>query len=101
MQCGAHRPKAVSPETPGRRHVALLPSTSVTKTRYELRLGTDVIELDAYQDGLRGLVMAEVEFDSEAAAYSFTPPSWFGREVTTDKRYRNQSLAMSGMPSPA
>lgn len=30
---------------------------------------------------------AEIEFESEQQAKAFTPPSWFGREVTEEKGY--------------
>jgi CYTH domain-containing protein/CHAD domain-containing protein len=56
------------------------------------------IELDAYAGALDGLITAEVEFDSEAQARGFTPPAWFGREVTGDPRYSNQRLADDGLP---
>jgi adenylate cyclase len=35
----------------------------------------------------------EVEFDSEAAAGAFTPPAWFGPEITGHPRYSNRLLA--------
>jgi CYTH domain-containing protein len=34
-----------------------------------------------------------VEFSSESQAGEFTPPPWFGREVTRDPRYTNAELA--------
>ncbi len=66
----------------------------VCKTRYIFRLD-DVhkIELDVFEGRLKGLVMAEVEFTDVADANSFTPPAWFGREVSEDKRYTNKSLS--------
>lgn len=69
----------------------------VEKTRYtiptETPTGDLAIELDIYSGKLEGLVVAEVEFDSEFAAGLFETPDWFGQEVTTDKAYKNQSLA--------
>jgi CYTH domain-containing protein len=35
----------------------------------------------------------EVEFSSESQARAFTPPPWFGQEVTHDARYTNAELA--------
>ena len=58
------------------------------------------IELDTYTEELEGLATAEVEFDSEARADGFEPPSWFGPEVTDDPRYRNARLACNGAPPP-
>lgn len=57
-----------------------------------------VIELDVFEGELRGLIVAEVEFDDPWGAESFAPPYWFGREVTDDPAYRNQRLAF-GLPA--
>jgi adenylate cyclase len=61
------------------------------RTRYQVDGGT--AEVDVYRGQLAGLVVAELEFPSEAAAAAFVPPHWFGTEVTTDPRYRNAALA--------
>jgi CYTH domain-containing protein len=79
------------PLTEGRR---------IVKTRYAIRADSGLtIELDVYAGALEGLVTAEVEFPSEEAADGFDPPGWFGREVTDDPGYKNQTLAMRGTPS--
>jgi CYTH domain-containing protein len=57
-----------------------------------------VFELDVYEGDLAGLVTLEVEFADEDAARAWTPPSWAGREVTGDKAYANQTLAVHGRP---
>lgn len=58
------------------------------------------LEFDVFQGDLEGLILMEVEFpDDPEAARTFTPPDWFGPEVTNDIRYRNASLAQFGMPS--
>ncbi|WCB92905.1 Inorganic triphosphatase [Baekduia alba] len=57
-----------------------------------------VFELDLYEDALDGLVTLEVEFADEAASERFAPPPWAGREVTGDKAYANQTLAVHGRP---
>ncbi|MCG7627900.1 CYTH domain-containing protein [Epibacterium sp. MM17-32] len=56
-------------------------------------------ELDIFEGALAPLQMVEVEFSDEAAAEAFVPPSWFGHEVTEDKRFGNKSLAVHGLPS--
>lgn len=79
------------PLTAGRR---------VDKRRHRLALDDGlVLEVDVYAGALEGLMTAEVEFGSEAASAAFTPPAWVGRELTGDKRYANQSLAVHGVPS--
>ncbi len=50
-------------------------------------------ELDVYEGGRAGLQVVEVEFSSESQARLFTPPPWFGQEVTHDTRYANAELA--------
>jgi len=83
------------PATRGRR---------LEKSRRELEeaAGGDgdrvVVELDVYEGGLSGLVVAEVEFPDEAAARRFRAPAWFGQEVTDDDAYKNRRLAVDGRP---
>ena len=54
------------------------------------------VELDVYRGLLEGLVVAEVEFESAEENRRFSPPTWFGDEVTNDKHYKNSSLALHG-----
>jgi CYTH domain-containing protein len=68
------------------------------KVRRRMRVGDVEAEVDEYGDALAGLVVVEVEFDDEQAASAFTPPSWFGREVTVEAPYSNRSLACDGLP---
>lgn len=68
------------------------------KIRRRMRIEGVEAEVDEYGDGLDGLVVVEVEFDDEQAARDFTPPSWFGREVTGEAPYANRSLACDGLP---
>ena len=48
-------------------------------------------EIDVFEGAFRGLVIAEVEMDSETDEPEL--PDWLGREVTGDRRYSNQVLA--------
>jgi CYTH domain-containing protein len=57
-----------------------------------------VFELDVYEGALAGLVTLEVEFASEEDANAWTPPPWAGLDVTGDKAYANQTLAVRGAP---
>lgn len=75
---------------------ALWPATEgkrLAKTRYEIPFGERVIEIDVYHERHEGLVVAEVEFDTEDAAKNFRPPPWLGDDVTGNPRYSNQLLA--------
>ncbi|MCK4428935.1 MAG: CYTH domain-containing protein [Candidatus Aenigmarchaeota archaeon] len=71
----------------------------VEKTRYKIPYNGKTIELDIYHGKLNGLVTAEIEFDSVKESETFKSPDWFRKEVTEDKRYKNQSLAVFGIPS--
>lgn len=71
----------------------------VSKTRYFIPLDNKhVAELDIYYEELDGLVTVEVEFDSTREAEKFIAPDWFGKDVTHDSRYKNNHLAVYGMP---
>lgn len=74
----------------------------IEKTRYLGRLDDDgVFELDVFSGSLAPLIVVEVEFPSAEAARDFTPPAWFGEDVTNDKRFKNKALATSGNPLAA
>jgi len=79
-------------------HWPLTEDKRVQKVRYDIEYVGKLIELDIYSGELEGLVVAEVEFESEEESVSFVPPSWFGEEVTHDERYKNKNLALHGMP---
>lgn len=64
----------------------------IVKTRCYLPCGENIATLDIYHD-VRSLVTVEVEFESVDEANAFTPPEWFGKEVTNDWRYKNKNLA--------
>jgi adenylate cyclase len=71
---------------------------TIDKTRHVIEADGHMVEVDVYGGKLDGLVIAEVEFSSEREARIFTPPSWFGMEVTNDTRYRNSALAFAQSP---
>lgn len=71
---------------------------SIEKERTVLQLDEGTVEVDLYSGKLAGLVVAEVEFRSEGEAEAFTPPGWFGADITTDARYRNAALALAEAP---
>ena len=66
----------------------------ISKTRYLIPLNTVLtIELDVFEGYLAPLVLAEVEFPTEAMAMSFVPPKWFGEDVTFSGEYHNSYLS--------
>lgn len=81
--------------------LALWPATEgkrIEKTRYAIPHEGLTIELDLYEGDLDGLVTAEVEFPDTASARAFNPPEWLGDDITADKAFKNQRLALDGAP---
>ena len=70
----------------------------IEKTRYYLYYNQHTIEIDIFNGKLSGLKVAEVEFEDEETAKSFSVPAWFGEDVTADNRYKNNNLAKNGIP---
>lgn len=62
----------------------------IDKTRYLVRSGKHVFEVDEFYGDNDGLLIAEVELSSEDEA--FEKPSFIGEEVTGDARYYNSQL---------
>ena len=92
---GAHREEREIKLSP-KQFAALWPATAgrrLRKLRYEIPWKNLIIEIDIYRGRHAGLVVAEVEFPDHATCRKFEPPSWFGREVTGEKRYSNVRLA--------
>ncbi|MGF7002078.1 adenylate cyclase [Lachnospiraceae bacterium PFB1-21] len=65
----------------------------ITKKRYLIPYKQYTIELDVFSGELSPLILAEVEFPTAEEAENFTPPSWFGEDVTFDGRYHNSYLS--------
>ena len=79
-----------------KQFAALWPATAgrrLRKLRCEIPWRNLLIEIDIYRGRHSGLVVAEVEFPNREMCLQFRPPSWFGREVTGEKRYSNVRLA--------
>ena len=63
----------------------------IEKVRHLVPFGGLVWEVDEFAGRHEGLVIAEVELESEGQAVEL--PEWIGREVTEDDRYYNASLS--------
>lgn len=64
----------------------------VAKTRYVMDAGGGRYwELDIFEEGNKGLYLAEIELQDENE--SFETPDWITREVSHLKQYRNNFLA--------
>ncbi|MCR4590402.1 MAG: CYTH domain-containing protein [Lachnospiraceae bacterium] len=67
----------------------------VSKKRYLIPLDNGLkIELDVFNEPNEGLVLAEVEFESEEDAMAFSVPDWFGDDVTGVPEYKNAVMAL-------
>lgn len=62
----------------------------IEKNRYKIPQGQFVWEIDEFFGENDGLVVAEVELESEDQA--FAKPEWVGAEVTGDPKYFNSNL---------
>lgn len=71
--------------------VALSQGSVLDKTRFDVLHAGRRWEVDVYDGANRGLVIAEVELDSESAAVELPP--WAGREVTAEQRYYASRLS--------
>jgi len=79
------------PENEARELLLLAISEPVEKTRYEVFDEGNLWEVDVFSGKNSGLVMAEIEMESED--YEFRKPEWILEEVTHDNRYYNSYLS--------
>ena len=63
----------------------------IDKIRFEIKKGNHVFEVDEFHNDNEGLIVAEIELDSEND--TFEKPDWLGKEVTGDIRYYNAYLS--------
>ena len=63
----------------------------IEKRRYIVPFGGHIFEVDEFFGANAGLILAEVELQSENE--SFERPEWLGEEVTGNPRYYNSFLS--------
>jgi adenylate cyclase len=73
--------------------MALSQGSVLDKTRFHVPHAGRRWEVDVYGGDNRGLIIAEVELESEAAAVQLPP--WAGKEVTGERRYYASRLAQN------
>jgi adenylate cyclase len=73
--------------------IRLCENSLVEKTRYIIKHGDHLFEVDEFLGENAGLIIAEVELKSEDE--HFEKPSWLGKEVTGDPRYYNSYLSVN------
>ena len=62
----------------------------IDKTRYQIKSGHHIFEVDEFYGENDGLIVAEIELNSESD--EFEKPAWLGEEITGDVRYYNSML---------
>jgi len=65
----------------------------IDKTRYEVKVGNHIFEVDVFSGQNEGLIIAEVELNSENE--KFQKPTWLGKEVTGELKYYNSQLSLN------
>jgi CYTH domain-containing protein len=65
----------------------------IEKDRYKINVSGSVWEVDEFLGENLGLIVAEIELESEAQA--FEKPVWVGEEVTGDPKYFNSNLVLT------
>ncbi len=78
------------PAEEARELLALCPPPLVEKTRYVEVFAGKRWEVDVFHGENGGLVIAEIELESEDEAFAL--PAWVGAEVTGETRYYNAAL---------
>jgi len=79
---------------------ALLPGVRIQKLRNRLRSVPDVsLAVDEFQGELKGLLLAEAEFETADLLATFPMPDFAWREVTDDPRFAGSHLARYGTPT--
>ncbi len=63
----------------------------IEKQRYLVKKGTHTFEVDAFLGDNLGLIVAEIELDSESE--KFEKPSWLSKEVTGELKYYNSCIS--------
>jgi adenylate cyclase len=71
--------------------ISLRQDSLLEKTRFRVPHDGQTFEVDVYAGENEGLVVAEIELESENEAVA--APPWLGREVTGDARYYAARLA--------
>lgn len=64
----------------------------IDKTRYLVKVGNHLFEVDEFYGENEGLLIAEVELESEDEKFEI--PEWLGEEVTGNVRYYNSFLSI-------
>ncbi|MEJ6674319.1 MAG: CYTH domain-containing protein [Flavobacteriales bacterium] len=79
------------PITEAEELLLLCEPTIIEKTRYLIKVGDHIFEVDEFAGDNSGLVVAEIELNSEDEV--FEKPNWLSKEVTGNLKYYNSSIS--------
>ena len=65
----------------------------ISKTRYIVKEDNHKLEIDIFHGDYEGLAYLEIEFEDVESAKNYPDPDWVIKDVTSDGRYSNASLA--------
>ena len=65
---------------------------AIEKKRYLVPHGAHIWEIDVFEGVNAGLIVAEIELQSEEEA--FEKPTWLGEEVSGQRKYSNSALSL-------
>ena len=69
---------------------SLCAKPQIKKVRYLVKFANKLWEIDVFEGDNEGLVVAEVELESEDEVFDL--PEWIGKEVSAYERYYNMRL---------
>src|SRR5690554_1020153 len=79
------------PVSDAREMLKICEEGAIEKWRYLVPIGEHIFEVDIFEGENEGLIVAEVELESEEE--TFHKPSWLGEEVTGNVAYYNSQLS--------
>lgn len=79
------------PVSDAREMLKICEEGAIEKWRYLVPIGEHIFEVDIFEGENEGLIVAEVELESEEE--TFQKPSWLGEEVTGNIAYYNSQLS--------
>lgn len=88
--CARHEFEYEIPLDDARQMLSLCQGRILDKTRFVVPYEGFTWEVDVYHGDLRGLIVTEIELESEDQ--EFPVPPFVGKEVTGDPRYYNSQL---------
>lgn len=78
------------PVSEAKEMMETLSNKTLSKLRYEIKVGNHLWEVDVFEGKLAGLIIAEIELSSEDEVFEL--PDWVVEDVSHDVQYYNSNL---------